>query len=209
MLAVGSDDPNTANGGKVFIYEFSENSRRWSKTETLVGVTEAVHDIAFAPNLGRSYHLLAIATSNVRIITLKPLQDSTLQSGLTRFDVQMVAQFEEHHSTVWRVCWNITGTILASSGDDGFVRLWKANYMNNWKCVAVLKGDGTQAQSDSSVPAVPAPSGGVASSNQSSTTRTSEETSSKWQAPVIKGRFQKMTWLGSDPPPPPTEKSKP
>lgn len=73
MLAVGSDDSNTANGGKVFIYEFSENSRRWSKTETLTGVTEAVHDIAFAPNLGRSYHLLAIATNNVRIMTLKPV----------------------------------------------------------------------------------------------------------------------------------------
>jgi hypothetical protein len=73
MLAVGSDDSNTGNGGKVFIYEYSENSRRWSKTETLTNVTEAVHDIAFAPNLGRSYHLLAIASSNVRIVTLKPL----------------------------------------------------------------------------------------------------------------------------------------
>jgi len=169
VLAVGSDDSNTANGGKVFIYEFSENSRRWSKTETLTGVTEAVHDIAFAPNLGRSYHLLAIATNNVRIVTLKPVMDSTVQSALTRFDIHTVAQFEEHNSTVWRVCWNITGTILASSGDDGFVRLWKANYMNNWKCVAALKGDGTQAQSEPSAPTAPA--GSVENSNQSSTTR--------------------------------------
>jgi len=52
-------------------------------------------------------------------------RDSTVQSALTRFDIHTVAQFEEHNSTVWRVCWNITGTILASSGDDGFVRLWK------------------------------------------------------------------------------------
>jgi hypothetical protein len=73
MLAVGSDDSNTGNGGKVYIYEYSENSRRWSKTETLASITEAVHDIAFAPNVGRSYHLLAVASSNVRIVTLKPL----------------------------------------------------------------------------------------------------------------------------------------
>jgi len=52
-------------------------------------------------------------------------RDNTVQSALTRFDIHTVAQFEEHNSTVWRVCWNITGTILASSGDDGFVRLWK------------------------------------------------------------------------------------
>ena len=44
------------------------------------------------------------------------------------------------NSTVWRVCWNVTGTILATSGDDGQVRLWKANYLDDWKCVAVLRG---------------------------------------------------------------------
>ena len=43
---------------------------------------------------------------------------------------------------MWRVCWNSTGTIVASSGDDGQVRLWKSNYMDNWKCVASLRGDG-------------------------------------------------------------------
>lgn len=72
MIAVGSDDTNTMNGAKVFIYEYSEGSRRWMKAETLSGVTDAVHDIAFAPNLGRSFHTLAIATKDVRIITLKP-----------------------------------------------------------------------------------------------------------------------------------------
>lgn len=74
MIAVGSDDPNPANGSKVFIYEYNENSRRWTKTETIPSVCDPVHDIAFAPNLGRSYHLLAVATKDVRIIMLKPKQ---------------------------------------------------------------------------------------------------------------------------------------
>jgi hypothetical protein len=72
MIAVGSDDTNTMNGAKVFIYEYSESSRRWMKAETLSGITDAVHDIAFAPNLGRNFHTLAIATKDVRIVTLKP-----------------------------------------------------------------------------------------------------------------------------------------
>ena len=36
-------------------------------------------------------------------------------------------------SQVWRVEWNVTGTILASSGDDGCVRLWKGKIENEEK----------------------------------------------------------------------------
>lgn len=50
-----------------------------------------------------------------------------VQSGLTKLDVILQAQFDDHNSTVWRVCWNVTGTILASSGDDCYVRLWKGS----------------------------------------------------------------------------------
>lgn len=73
MLAVGSDDSNPASGGKVFIYEYSENIRRWSKVETINSITDPVHDISFSPNLGRSFHLLAVATKDVRIISLTPV----------------------------------------------------------------------------------------------------------------------------------------
>lgn len=74
MIAVGSDDSNPGAGSKVLLLEYSENSRRWTKTDSVPSVCDAVHDIAFAPNLGRSYHLLAVATKDVRILTLKPRQ---------------------------------------------------------------------------------------------------------------------------------------
>ena len=41
--------------------------RKWNKVETLMTITEAVHDVAFAPNLGRSYHTLAVASKDVKI----------------------------------------------------------------------------------------------------------------------------------------------
>uniref|UniRef100_A0A8P0P4X9 Centrosomal protein 192 n=1 Tax=Canis lupus familiaris TaxID=9615 RepID=A0A8P0P4X9_CANLF len=125
-------------------------SRKYAKAETLMTVTDPVHDIAFAPNLGRSFHILAIATKDVRIFTLKPVRkELTSSGGPTKFEIHIVAQFDNHNSQVWRVSWNITGTVLASSGDDGCVRLWKANYMDNWKCTGILKGNGSPVNGNS------------------------------------------------------------
>ena len=74
LLAVGSDDANPANGGKIFIYEYDGEARRWNRVDTLKTVTEPVHDLAFAPNVGRSYNVLGIgAAKDLKIVTLKPL----------------------------------------------------------------------------------------------------------------------------------------
>ena len=86
---------------------------------------------------------MAVASKDLRMITLRPADTGKENSGgPTRFDIKQAGQFEEHAASVWRVCWNITGTILATSGDDGCVKLWKANYMDNWKCVSTLRADG-------------------------------------------------------------------
>lgn len=54
-----------------------------------------------------------------------------MQSGITKLDIQTAAQFDDHNCTVWRICWNVTGTVLASSGDDGCVRMFKSKYCLN------------------------------------------------------------------------------
>jgi WD40 repeat protein len=138
MLAAGSDS-TSSSGGKVFIFEYSENSRRWSKTETINSMVDPVHDIAFAPNIGRSYHILAVASKDVHIFNIKPNLDA---NSPVRLEIQQAAQFPDHYCTVWRVTWNITGTMLATTGDDGCIRTWKMNYLKNWRCAAVLKADG-------------------------------------------------------------------
>ena len=77
MIAVASDESSASGGGgKVKIYEYSENIRRRQLVETFSTITDPVHDIAFAPNIGRSYHVLAVASKDLRIITLKPSADA-------------------------------------------------------------------------------------------------------------------------------------
>ena len=74
MIAVGSNNSSPNAMAKVQIFEYNENARKYAKAKTLMTVTDPVHDIAFAPNLGRSFHILAIATKDVRIFTLKPVR---------------------------------------------------------------------------------------------------------------------------------------
>ena len=47
----------------------------------------------------------------------------------SKLDIRHPAHFDHQGAQVWRVAWNVTGTILASSGDDGCIRLWKGVYM--------------------------------------------------------------------------------
>lgn len=51
---------------------------------------------------------------------------SETTAGQSRLDIQIMSRFSDHSCTVWRVSWNLTGTILSSSGDDGCVRMWKS-----------------------------------------------------------------------------------
>ncbi|KAI9216729.1 WD40-repeat-containing domain protein [Blastocladiella britannica] len=57
--------------------------------------------------------------------------------------ISCVAALGDHEAQVWRVQWNITGTVLSSAGDDGAVRLWRAagGAGTRWACVAVVKVD--------------------------------------------------------------------
>ena len=41
-------------------------------------------------------------------------------------------------SSVWRVAWNATGTVLSTSSEDGSLRMWRKDFAGNWRCVQEL-----------------------------------------------------------------------
>ncbi|XP_031639798.1 nucleoporin seh1 [Contarinia nasturtii] len=74
MIAAGSDEIQTigGNNSRVFLFEYSVvGNGKWTKTESL-NVYDPVHDIAFSPNVGRSYHILAIASKDLHIYSISP-----------------------------------------------------------------------------------------------------------------------------------------
>lgn len=81
-----------------------------------------------------SFTISFIFASISYLISFSPLllyscdSKDNVPPGSTKFEQRQVAQFNDHKSTVWRLCWNITGTTLASTGDDGCIRLWRCEY---------------------------------------------------------------------------------
>ncbi|THH03870.1 hypothetical protein EW145_g5942 [Phellinidium pouzarii] len=113
-------------------------------------VPYAVTSIAWAPSCGRSFHLIATGSrdGHVRIWKVKPPppsapspsagadlgdEDIGMNSLDEKWSANLVAEFDDHKSSVGRVEWNITGTVLSSAGNDGRVRLWKQTVGGVWR----------------------------------------------------------------------------
>lgn len=133
MLAVAAKD------GSIRVWAFNEAFERWQVMHRLQGHTGAVHDISWAPDTGRSYHLLASASSDgclgVWAVVksgetggaLPGAADGTERARSPDGKVSRCMMKANAHGgkEVWRVQWDISGMQLATSGDDRNVRLWR------------------------------------------------------------------------------------
>jgi nucleoporin SEH1 len=79
LLALGSDE-SSSNIDKLSIFEYNESNRTYSKTERVVSqnnvvsqmINEPINSLAFAPSIGKLYHVLAIASKSLLVSTIKP-----------------------------------------------------------------------------------------------------------------------------------------
>ena len=101
------------------LYRVDSHSNAWTAFETLNGHTDLVTDVSWAPNLGRSYELLATACrdGHVRIFRIKETDATATEtesgSGAVKessgkYRVDCIGDFTDHDAPVWRVHWNVT-----------------------------------------------------------------------------------------------------
>lgn len=111
----------------------SQPKNKYVKIGSLPEHNGLIRSVSWAPSMGRSYHLVATGCKDgfIRIFKLTESKNGELR-------IETLAKLNDHKLEVWRVAWNLTGTILSSAGDDGKVRLWKCNYLNEWKCMSVV-----------------------------------------------------------------------
>lgn len=137
------------SSGNVRVYRYSDASRNWGLYLTLEGHTSprrGVLDVAWAPDVGRSFHLISSCGRDglLRVHRLKKRgasDDVVNSAGKSEGGLELDSCQElDNNSDTWRVAWNVTGTVLASSGDSGVVKLWKSDFRGNWKCVSDIHG---------------------------------------------------------------------
>jgi nucleoporin SEH1 len=135
------------SSGNVNIYRYSDASRNWRlylRLDGHVNPRRGVLDVAWSPDVGRSYHLISSCGRDGLLKVHKLKKSSNSGDGTNGSESRgLVSALEVESSQVlntkdevWRCSWNVTGTVLASSGDGGVVELWKSDFKGNWKCVS-------------------------------------------------------------------------
>ena len=103
----------------------SAESKTYNLTQTLEGHSDWVRDVAWSPSiLSKSYIASASQDKTVRIWTSDASNPGQWTSQTLEFD-----------TVLWRASWSLSGNILAISGGDNKVSLWKENLKGEWEKV--------------------------------------------------------------------------
>jgi len=109
---------------KIWYYDTASQSYK-EEANPLTGHTDWVRDVAWSPTvLQKSYIASASQDKTVRIWTSDPARSGQWESKVLTFEV-----------VLWRVSWNLSGTVLAVSGGDNHVSLWNENLKGEWERV--------------------------------------------------------------------------
>lgn len=96
---------------------------------------DQVFAVAWAPNIGRPYEVIAVATC--KGISMWHVGSNPDPNG--RLSVERVALLSGHDGEVWQMGWDISGMTLATTGSDGMVKLWQSSLNGAWHEQAVFE----------------------------------------------------------------------
>lgn len=113
----------------VKIWDFNAGSQSYENTAVLPqGHSDWVRDVAWSPTLlSKTYIASASQDKTVKIWT-----NSTPDMAPGSWTLAKTLEFD---AVLWRVSWSLSGNILAVSGGDNKVTLWKEDLKGNWELV--------------------------------------------------------------------------
>jgi len=135
MIVVGCTTAKEAQGHKkstdsVMIWTFNESFTKWQSLPILTDCPQNdVWSVSWAPNMGRTFHYIACCSrdDNKHVRLWKIPAGSELLSNAQQVEA---IELNPSSSQARRVEWNVSGSILATSGDDGEVVLWQCDHFD-------------------------------------------------------------------------------
>uniref|UniRef100_H2ZKR6 Protein SEC13 homolog n=1 Tax=Ciona savignyi TaxID=51511 RepID=H2ZKR6_CIOSA len=107
---------------------WSDKDGRWEEVEKLQAHTDWVRDCAWAPSIGLPCSKIASCSQDRQVI----IWTSDESTG-GQWTSKTLNEFDD---VVWHVSWSLTGDILAVSGGNNKVSLWKEKLNGDWTIVS-------------------------------------------------------------------------
>lgn len=136
LIAAGSND------GQIGIYKVT---RAEDNANGSNGVAVNRLDLNSLGDIGRgSFESTSTTPDNINFDFTNQqddLADNKPQNQQQRIVNVESSNFQGHDSEVWRVSWNVTGTILSTAGSDGNIKFWKSAFTDKFQLMAVLSAE--------------------------------------------------------------------
>lgn len=115
-----------------------KNDGTWELEHSLKGHTDWVRDVAWAPAIAQSISRIASCGQDRKALIW---QCSNLEAG--QWTSRELDTFSD---VLWHVSWSLCATILAVSGGDNKVTLWKENTHETWVKISDTEEDEGSAE---------------------------------------------------------------
>ncbi|ELK07876.1 Protein SEC13 like protein [Pteropus alecto] len=117
-----------------------EEDGQWKEEQKLEAHSDWVRDVAWAPSIGLPTSTIASCSQDGRVFIW-----TCDDASSNMWSPKLLHKFND---VVWHVSWSITANILAVSGGDNKVTLWKESVDGQWVCISdVNKGQGSVSAS--------------------------------------------------------------
>eukprot|EP00128_Syssomonas_multiformis_P001587 Colp12_sorted_trinity150504_noHs@32576 len=111
----------------VKIWRLDESTGEWQTEAALEEHSDWVRDVSWAPNIGLPSSTIASCSQDGRVIIW------TQDEKSLEWRKVVLSKFP---TVVWRLSWSVNGNILAVSGGDNRVSLWKESLEGDWSCIS-------------------------------------------------------------------------